>query len=208
MKTENKMNKRIIIEGEKVHHVGYRPFLLAKAWELGIPNYFARNVKEGGMERVEISIGGEEEQIKEFLEFIKDNYPSKAKVSRVREGKLPERVIPIDKYDRVLVAEQQNTVVQTGLEMVGMQEKTVETQKETIDEVKTVGVKVDNVANKIGNFASETSQNFSILKEDYGKISHTMEKILEWLTQQQKDFTEAINRLTNAILKLVEKATK
>lgn len=191
-----------------MHHVGYRPFLLAKALELGIPNYFARNVKEGGMERVEISIGGEEEQIKEFLEFIKDNYPSKAKVSRVREGKFPERVMPIDKYDRVLAAEQQNTVVQTELEMVGMQEKTVETQKETIDEVKTVGVKVDNVANKIGNFASETSQNFSILKEDYGKISHTMEKILERLTQQQKDFTEAINRLANAILKLVEKATK
>ncbi|PJB22274.1 MAG: acylphosphatase, partial [Euryarchaeota archaeon CG_4_9_14_3_um_filter_38_12] len=120
------INKRIIIEGEKVHNVGYRPFLLSKAWELNIPNYFARNIKEeDGVEQVEVYLGGDEEQVQEFIEFIKNNYPPKANVSGVREAEPPGRIMQIDKYDRVLSAEQRNTMVQTGLIMIGKQDQMI-----------------------------------------------------------------------------------
>jgi predicted AAA+ superfamily ATPase len=43
--------KGIIIDGERVHNVGYSPFLLAKARRLRIPNYEADNVEEGTKQR-------------------------------------------------------------------------------------------------------------------------------------------------------------
>jgi acylphosphatase len=220
--------KRIIIKGGKVHNVGYRPFLLAKARRLRIPNYEADNVEEEGKQMVIVSVGGVEKQVQEFVEFVKENYPKKANVSGIWvDPNPPESVMPLDEYDKILAAEQQNTVIQTGLEMVGlqkqtvgiqkqtvdmqkqtvdmqkqtvdMQKQTVDMQKQTIEEIKTVGEKIDLGFEK-------TDQDFSTLREDYGKISQTMEEILDRLTQQQKEFTEAINGLTNAILKLAEKS--
>ena len=196
------MNKKVIIEGEKVHHVGYRPFLLAKAWELKIPDYQAKNLKENGTEIVEVSIGGEEGQITEFIEFIKNNYPPEAKVSEVKDAEPPERVIPIDKYAKVLGAEQQNKMVQTGLMMVDKQDETI----------KVLGEKIESGFTK-------TDQDFKELRQDYGKISSDIsvavrgieqvakntERILEHLSQQQENFTDAINGQTKAILTLAEK---
>jgi len=196
------MNKKVIIEGERVHHVGYRPFLLAKAWELKIPDYQAKNLKENGTEIVEVSIGGEEGQITEFIEFIKNSYPPEAKVSKVKDAEPPERIIPIDKYAKVLGAEQQNTMVQTGLKMLNKQDETIEVLGE-----------------KIESGFTKTDQDFTTLRQDYGKISKTMEKILESmdntskktekvlevLVQQQENFTDAINGQTKAILALAEK---
>jgi len=204
------MNKKIIIEGEKVHHVGYRPFLLAKAWELDIPNYFARNIKENGAERLEVSIGGDEEQVNEIISFINGNYPPEARVSDVREGESPKRIMPIEKYDRVLASEQQSTIVQTGLgmlgkqdqmlgkqdQMLGKQDHMIKMQKQTIEEVKTVGVKVDTVGNKIDNFAKETKQDFKRMDIKYDKVSEKMEAI-----------DNTLKELTKAILALAEKAS-
>ncbi|MBU4189693.1 MAG: acylphosphatase [Candidatus Thermoplasmatota archaeon] len=186
------LNKRIVIEGEKVHNVGYRPFLLSKAWELNVPNYFARNIKEeDGVEQVEVYLGGDEEQVQEFIEFIKNNYPPKAKVSGVREGEPPGRVMQIDKYDRVLSAEQQNTVVQTGLIMLDKQDQTIQEVKTVGKKVDNVADKVDNVSDKIDNFAGETNQNFQTMKTDYGKIS-----------QDLATAVQSINRIAESIEKL------
>jgi len=126
------MNKKIIIEGRNVHrvNVGYRPFLLRKARELGIPNYDAKNVKEECcLDRVVVSLGGEEKQVQEFVEFAEENR-LKAIVVDVREAEPPEYIMPIDEYDKVLAAEQQNTVVQAGLEMIEMQKQTDKTLQE------------------------------------------------------------------------------
>jgi len=173
------MNKKVIIEGEKVHYVGYRPFLISKAWELGIPNYQAKNLKENGTEIVEISIGGKEEQVDEFTEFIKSNYPPEAKVSDVRDGEPPERVMPIEKYDRVLASEQHSTMVQTGLGMMGF-------QKQTID--------------KLDSFHQDTVQRFDNLDEKYLRISLNMERILEEMKEERKEYRTSIEKLINAIL--------
>jgi len=214
---KDKMNKKIIIGGEKVHHVGYianqeicnksqteglsfRPLLMAKARRLKIPNYESDNVKEGGKQKVIVSFGGEEKQVQEFAEFIKGNYPPEAKVLDVKEAEPPESVMPIDEYQKILDTEQHDTMVQAGLGMIKMQGKTIEMQKQTIDEVKTVGEKID-----IG--FEKTDQDFKELRQDYGEIYQTMEKILGQMTQQQKDFTDAINGLTKAILTLAEKAS-
>lgn len=83
--------KRIIIEGKKVHNVDYRPFLLWKVRGLGIPSHDARNVKENNIEKIVVSVGGEENQLRKFVKFAKENYPESASVSRVWEAEPPER---------------------------------------------------------------------------------------------------------------------
>ncbi len=201
--------KKIIIEGEKVHNVGYRPFLLAKARKLGIPNYEADNVEEEGKQKVIVSVGGERKQAQDFVEFAKENYPKKAKVSRIWEDpNPPERVMSMNEYDKQLAAEQQNTVVQSGLGMLDMQKEALGDQRKMLG--------------KQDQMREDMNQNFTTLREYYGRISQTMEKILEGmdntskkteqvlerLTQPQEGFTQAINGLTGAILKLAEKSVK
>ena len=173
------MNKKVIIEGEKVHHVGYRPFLLRKARELRILNYDAKNVKENGTEVVEVSLDSDEKQVQEFVDFVKNNYPPEARVSEVREAEPPEYVMSIDEYDKVLAAEQRNTTVQAGLGMLGM-------QKQTID--------------KLDSFHQDTVQRFDTLDEKYLRISQNMERILEEMKEERKEYRTSIEKLINAIL--------
>lgn len=184
-------NKRIIIMGEKVHNVGYRPFLLWKVRELGIPNHDARNVKENGMQRVVVSVGGEEKHVRKFVEFAKENYPEKAKVSDVKEVEPPEYVMPIDEYQKMLDSEQHNTMVQAGLGMLDKQDQTIQEVKTVGNKVDNVASKVDNVAGKLDNFAGETNQNFQTMKTDYGKISQDLAKAVQ-----------SINRIAESIEKL------
>ena len=192
--------KRIIIEGEKVHNVGYRPFLLWKVREIGISNHDARNVKENGMERVVVSVGGEEKQIQEFVKFVKENYPEKARVSRVWEDpKPPERVMLVDEYDKVLAAEQQNTVVQSGLVMIDMQKEALKNQRKMLE-------KQDQTIGAIDKLDVNVNMRFDNLDVKYGKIAENMEKILEEMKEERKEARKSMERILNAILKLAEKS--
>lgn len=217
------VKKKVIIERRKVHYVGYRPFLSAKARRLRIPNYEADNTEEDGKEKNIVSVGGEEKQIQEFMDFIKKKYPTKAKITDIREAEAPEWVMPIDEYDKVLAAEQQNTVVQSGLAMIDMQKQTLDNQRKMLDKqdetTEVLGAKIDNHAKKTEDGFSKTDQNFTNLRDDYGKISKDLtkaiqgiekvakntEKLLEKSEKDRVNFEKSINKLANAILKLAEK---
>ena len=185
------MNRRIIIEGKRVHNVGYRPFLLAKAMRFGIQRFEAENVIEKGKQKVIVSIAGEEKQIQEFVKFLKENYPIQARVLRiVEDSEVPDTVMDISDYNRILAAEQRNTIVQTGLGMLEKQDKMLEKQDQTISEVKKVGEKVDQGFSRM-------DQNFTTLRDDYGRISDKMDSI-----------DKTLQKLTKAILKLAEKSAR
>lgn len=181
------MNKKIIIQGRNVHHVnvGYRPFLLRKVRELGIPNYDAKNVKEEYcLDRVVVSLGGEEKQLQEFVEFAKENRPPKAIVAEVKEAEPPEYVMPIDEYDKQLAAEQQDTIVQTGLMMLDKQ-----------DELKM----------EMHSLREETNQNFTTLREDYltkSKIS----KNLRTEGSQVGRISEIMENMAKSLEKMADKS--
>jgi len=174
------MNKKVIIEGEKVHYVGYRPFLLRKARELRVPNYDAKNVKENGKEIVEVSLGGEEKQVQDFMGFVKSNYPPEAKVSEVKDGEPPEYVMPIDEYQKILDSEQHNTMVQAGLGMIKMQEITVGNQEKMLQ--------------KQDQMREDMNRNFSTLDTKYGALSEKIESMDNTL----KELTKAILALATS----------
>ena len=196
------INKRIIIEGEKVHNVGYRPFLLSKAWELNIPNYFARNIKEeDGVEQVEVYLGGDEEQVQEFIEFIKNNYPPKANVSGVREAEPPGRIMQIDKYDRVLSAEQRNTMVQTGLIMIGKQDQMIGKQDQMID-------KQDETQKAIENMHSDVNNNFQDLKGSVKEVKGSVNGLTTQTNQHFTDLKGSYHTFSERMLSMEEKLTQ
>ena len=125
------MKKKILITGGKVHDVGYGLFLMREVRKIGIPNHYAENVTAGGKQTLEVFIGSDEKQYTAFVNFIKENYPPKAKVSEVKEtSEIPDRVMPVDEYDKLLSAEQQDTIVQSGLEMLDKQDQALNILKD------------------------------------------------------------------------------
>lgn len=116
------MEKILIIEGEKIHHVGYRPFLLAEALKRKkITNFEAENIEKDEKEKDEkqkviISMVGDEQKILEFVEHIKNNFPSYTKNCKIlsEEDRCPSEVMHINDFRDVLAVEQQNNIVQGG----------------------------------------------------------------------------------------------
>ena len=203
------INKRIIIEGEKVHNVGYRPFLLSKAWELNIPNYFARNIKEeDGVEQVEVYLGGDEEQVQEFIEFIKNNYPPKANVSGVREAEPPGRIMQIDKYDRVLSAEQRNTMVQTGLIMIGKQDQMLGKQDQALGKQDRMIGKQDETQKAIENMHSDVNNNFQDLNGSVKEVKGSVNGLTTQTNQHFTDLKGSYHTFSERMLSMEEKLTQ
>ena len=174
------VKKKILITGGKVHDVGYRLFLMREVRKLGIPNHYAENVTAGGKQIVEVFIGGDEKQYTAFVNFIKENYPPKAKVSEVKEtSEIPDRVMPVDEYDKLLSAEQQDTIVQSGLElldkqdqalgkqdkMLDKQDKTLEKQDKTLDKQDKMLEKQDKMLEKQDKMLEKQDKTLNVLSD-------------------------------------------
>jgi len=163
------MEKMLIIEGEMIHRVGYRPFLLTEALKRKkITNFEAENVKEDGKQKVIINMVGEEQKILEFVKFIKNNFPDHAKNCRVslEEDKCPSEVMHINDFRDVLAVEQQNNIVQGGLE----------------------------ISNKIDALRRETDNNFKDMDKKYKLISEGMFAIVNELKETNKVLGERLEK--------------
>lgn len=80
---------RILIEGERVQGVGYRIFLLRKAFECGIRNLYARNVDA---DKVEALVSDEEYKVDGFYEALEKEKPKEAIVKYVRREPYNNRI--------------------------------------------------------------------------------------------------------------------
>ena len=178
------MKKRIMIEGKRVHNVGYRPFLMEIAQELKIPNFHAKNVKEDGKQVVDVRVGGEEERIDNFLKFVNENRPEYAEVENISVMEHDGDIMTLKEFSRVFSALQMSKIVQTGLGMLDRQDMTIEVLGGRIDNLG------ENLGGKINQGFSKTNQNFSTLRDDYGKISDKMDNMNETL----KKLTDAMWR--------------
>lgn len=177
------MEKKIILEGEMIHHVGYRPFLLTEALKLKkITNFEAENILEYGKQKVIIYMVGEEQKVLEFVEFIKNNCPEYTRNCKVisEEDKCIGEVMPIHDFRIVLSVEQQNNIVQGGL----------------------------LISNKIDNLRKETGQNFKRMDEKYDAISKAMFKIAEKIEERNKTFEERIEKTESLFESRIERTDK
>lgn len=141
------IQKKIVIKGPKVQNVGYRPFLLDVADSELLPNFDAKNKKEtdkDGNEIVEVFVGGSNEQIDNFIEFIEDknNRPEKAEVESIEvvDKDYKRNIRTTESFSRWLSNNQLYKMAAIGTVMLEKQdmmlEKLDETKKEIVGEIK------------------------------------------------------------------------
>ncbi|GBE53917.1 acylphosphatase [archaeon BMS3Bbin15] len=136
------MKTKIIITGEKVHEVGYRPFLLGVAESLELERFFTDNTFEDGKEAVYVLLDCSEEKIKTFREIVRSKLPENAVVNQILEEEYTGTVIKTENYYRYLSAMQLSKIITYGGKMLQKQDETIAVIKEesnkTREELKTV----------------------------------------------------------------------
>jgi len=87
------MKYKITIEGQKVHDVGYRPFLISLANDFDIQRFAVKNAVVEDKQVVIAKIEAEEAQFNEFMDAVRVERPQKAEVSSITyeafEGQVP-----------------------------------------------------------------------------------------------------------------------
>lgn len=171
----------LIVEGELIHHVGYRPFLLVEALKRKkITNFEAHNFKKDDHQRVIINMVGEEQKILEFVDFIKNNFPDYASNCKIVEEKdsCPSEVMHINEFRDTLSVEQQSNIVQGGLQISS--------------KINLLGT---CLGGKIDSLRTETTDNFEKMDIKYDAISKGMFDIVREMKETNKSFDKRMKRL-------------
>ena len=64
------IKKKIIIIGNRVHDVGYRPYLLGIAESMEIERFFAKNILRDEKQVVHALVDSSEEKVKAFIDIV------------------------------------------------------------------------------------------------------------------------------------------
>jgi acylphosphatase len=97
-----------------------------------------------------------------------------------------DQTIAIIKNGNEMLATKQDQMLEKQDVMIGKQDQTISIIRSGVDEMR--------------EFRTETQQNFANLDTKYGKIAENMERILEELKEERKEYRESIEKLVNAIL--------
>ncbi len=119
------MKTKIVITGEKVHGVGYRFFLADSANAYGIYNFRAYNTTVNNLQAVVVMVEGEED-LKNYLGFVKENFPEHAGVKEVAVKEYTGHIPTIDSFLLTFMAGLLNKGVQAILRIDEKQEKMLE----------------------------------------------------------------------------------
>lgn len=119
------VKKKIIIKGQRVHDVGYRPFLLGLAESIEIERFFAKNILMDEKQVVHVLVDSSEEKVKAFIDIVSSEYPEKSEVENVEVEDLIGNVMKIESYYRYLTAMQLSKIATYGGKMLEKQENTI-----------------------------------------------------------------------------------
>jgi len=153
---------KIEIKGSRVQEVGYRPFLLINAINLGISNIYAYNLKEEEKEKVIVLVSGEESKLNTFLDFVKSNYPENAEIETIWHESYEGEVMKSSDFLQILQFEQINkgipaildirntlkSVKQDTSKMLEKQDKMLEKQDKMLEKQDKMLEKQDKMLEK------------------------------------------------------------
>jgi acylphosphatase len=80
---DSEMKLKIKIAGSKVHGVGYRYFLVIRAYGIGLQGFSAMNETVTGAQVVTVLVEGTEDQTAAFQEIVRQERPIHAEVSEI-----------------------------------------------------------------------------------------------------------------------------
>ena len=147
----------------------------------------------GEFEFFKIKRGSSEEETGERLDIAAKSLKELIKTTAMMNENLGnkidagnEEISSIIKSGNEMLATKQDQMIEKQDVMIGKQDQTISIIKSGVDEMQ--------------EFRTETQQNFANLDTKYGKIAENMERILEELKEERKEYRESIEKLVNAIL--------
>jgi acylphosphatase len=143
------IKNKIIIQGPKVHDVGYRVFLLNRALQSGLIGFSAFNqTLPDNIQQIEICIEGDTESIEEFTTDLHDNIPVHAIVDTISIEPYDKRVITIMDYMHLVQVEQLDKGIPAILSIQSSQEKMLEKQDRMLEKQDVMIGKQDQMLEK------------------------------------------------------------
>jgi acylphosphatase len=157
----------IAIKGPKVVDVGYRPFLLLNAMNLGIDKVFAYNVEE----TVRVRVQGAEGKIDQFLDLIRSTSPQHAEVDEIEVRDFEGEVMQASAFLQFLQFEQINKAIPAILSidrkqdtMIGKQDTMIGKQDTMIGKQDTMIGKQDTMIEKQDAMLRKQDQTLAVLE--------------------------------------------
>lgn len=183
--------KKIIIKG-KVHDVGYRLFLLNEAESLFIENFDARNVVVDDEQRLVALIGGPEEKINGFTDFVQLNYPPDASVLAVKVEDYTEKVRSIESFRQSFMVSQTAKLVQAGVGMLGKQDM-------VLGKLDMMLGNQDAMLEKQDRMLGKQDETINVIREESEKtrevIEGRLEEDVEWLKVEISEIKTSLDKV-------------
>ena len=190
------IKNKIIIQGPKVHDVGYRVFLLNRALQSGLIGFSAFNYTlPEKIQQIEICIEGDTESIEEYTTDLHDNLPVHAIVDTISIEPYGKRVISIMDYMHLVQVEQLDKGIPAILSIQSSQEKMLVKQDQMLEKQDQMIEKQDQMIGKqdvmVGKLdlmidaQKQTNKEIQTLRYDlktemnerFNKIEHELEEV-------------------------------
>jgi acylphosphatase len=159
--------KRLQVKGQKVHDVGYRPFLLGLAESLEIERFFADNIFIEGKQAVYAIIDSSGENVRAFIEIASSKFPENSDVEKVEAEDFTGNVMKTESYYRYLTAMQLSRIATYGGNMLEKQDSLLEITQKGFDEMKT-GFR--EVKEEVGKGSAEVKNEIHLLRDDFREL--------------------------------------
>jgi acylphosphatase len=150
----------IAIKGPKVVDVGYRPFLLLNAMNLGIDKVFAYNVEE----TVRVRVQGAEGKIDQFLDLIRSTSPQHTEVDEIEVRDFEGEVMQASAFLQFLQFEQINKAIPAILSIDRKQDTMIGKQDTMIGKQDTMIGKQDTMIEKQDAMLRKQDQTLAVLE--------------------------------------------
>jgi len=187
------IKNKIIINGLKVHDVGYRVFLLNRALTSGLTGFSAFNhTTPDKVQQIEIGIEGDADAIEEFVTGLQDNIPVHAIVDNISIEPYSKRVISILDYMHLAQVEQLDKGIPAILSIQSSQEKMLEKQDQMLEKQDLMLDKQDQmleIQKQMVDTQKQTNKEIQTLRYDlktemnerFNKLEHELEQVKDAL---------------------------
>jgi acylphosphatase len=185
------IKKKIIISGQKVHDVGYRPYLLGIAESIEIERFFVDNIFSDEKQVVYALINSSEENVDSFIEIASSKFPEKSIVEKVEVEVYNGNVMKIESFYRYLTAMQLSKIANYGGKMLDKQDKMLDKQDKMLDKQDFHIEVTRNGFNDLKDEIKETKVEIKHeIKEMRSDMNAGFTSIKEEVHMQRDDFKE------------------
>jgi acylphosphatase len=181
------IKKKMIISGQKVHDIGYRPYLLGIAESMEIERFFVDNIFSDEKQIVYALINSSEENVYSFIEIASSKFPEKSIVEKVEVEEYKGNVMKIESFYRYLTAMQLSKIANYGGKMLDKQDKLLDKQDKLLDKQ---------------DFHIEVTRNgFNDLKDEMKEIKDEIKEVKVGIKDMRSDMNEGFASIKEEVHK-------